>query len=733
MKTKKLLIAMACGLAMMPALQAEEAAAGAPAQVQQHPYLSDALYPAWSQLTPERGVVDVRLALGKAKAALEAICRVKPEEATYENVFAAYEMMGEDLDRAESLLAHLGSVMDSPALREAQETLLPELTEFSSGVTSNEQLWNVVKNAAAQPWVKQLDAEHQRFVQQVVDGFRDSGADLPADKKARKMEIQKEMTMLRHDFSKRVLDSTNAWKWVVTDKAELAGLSDSWLERAAGAALAAGYGSKENPQWLITLDFSSCGDVLRDCTVEATRRKVWEARDRIGCGGETDTADIVARIMVLRQELAELLGFGNYCDLMTARRMVRNSANAVAFVDGMMQRLKPAFDKECADFLAFVSRCKGETVTKLNPWDRFFYSRKMAKELYDFDPETLRPYLPMEQVIDGMFRIFSHLYDVTYTELPTVCLQPGETCPEGKIEVWHPQVKLYKVVDNKTGAHLGSFYTDLYPRASKRAGAWVMSMRYGTPATENRPHEPHLATLCGNLTAPTADKPALLTHYDVETIFHEFGHMMHCMLADSKVLSHMGTHVAWDFVELPSQLNENWTWEPEGLKLIAKHYESGEALPEELMRKMLAARYFMPATDNMGQLCLAKLDLEMHTNYAASFAGKDLDAATSELLRPWRIPMTVDSHSIMRNLTHCINGGYAGGYYSYKWAEVLAADAFTRFKKEGVMNAATGAAYRKAVLSKGDSKPADEVYRDFMGRDPNPDALLQSQGLLPAE
>lgn len=548
-------------------------------------------------------------------------------------------------------------------------------------------------------------------------------------RKPARVEIEQELAQLVLEFGKHVLDSTNAWELIITDKAELAGLSQDWLDKAETSARKKGYGTDDAPAWRISLEFTSYGEVLRDCTVEATRKKCFEGQCSIGKGGDYDTEKIVSRVMELRRELATLLGFKTYADLRAAHRMVKSGENAMRFIDSMMQKVKPAFDKECAQLLEFISQEKGEKVEALNPWDRRFYSNMLAKKLYDFDPESLRPYQLCDNVVKGMFSIFSHLYDVSYEEVPTVYLKPGETCPEGKVEVWHPEVRLFKVIDNKTQAHLGSFYMDLFPRETKRSGAWVLPMRFGAPGASGVPHAPHLATLVGNLTPAVGDKPALFSHYDTETIFHEFGHMMHNMLSDTELQAHAGSSVAWDFVELPSQLNENWTWEPEGIATYAFHYQTGNPIPSDLVKKLINSRYFFPATDNMSQLCIAKLDLEMHVNYNERFQGKSLDAATDELLSPWRIASTSSSPSIMRHLTHCISGGYAAGYYSYKWAEVLAADAFTRFQREGVMNAKTGADYRASILRQGDSKPADEVYRDFMGRDPNPDALLESQGL----
>ena len=735
MTTRNILLTAVCALSGVCTLQAAEIVESvAPAQVEnaknEHPFFQDKPYPAWSQLTPAQALTDARVAIKRVYTRIDAICKITPEEATFENTFLALADASRELDQVQGYMHHLSSVMDSPEMRDAQKELLPELNKLSADINSNEQLWAVIKSAAAQPWVKQLSSQKQRFVQQTVDSFKDSGADLSPEKKARKAEIQAEMSELTLNFAKNVLDSTNAWELIITDPAELAGMREDWMAAAAADALKHGYGTPEKPAWRITLEYTSYGNVLSDCTVEATRKKCWEGQNTIGAGEKYDNAPIIARVMVLRRELAELLGFGTYADLKTQRRMVGGGTNAMAFIDGMMQKVKPAFDAECQQVLDYVSAKCGEKVTAVNPWDRRFYLTQMAKEQYNFDPETLRPYQECNRVVTGMFNTFGPLYGVSYEEVPTACLKPGETCPEGAIEVWHPEVRCFKVTDTATGNHLGTFYLDLFPRATKRAGAWVMPLRYGEPAHDGKPHAPHLACITANLTAPTADKPALFSHYDVETLYHEFGHMMHCMCGDTELVDHCGTSVTWDFVELPSQIQENWTWEPEGIAQYAFHYETGEPIPAEMVQKLNASRYFLPATDIMGQLCVGKLDLEMHINYADKFEGKDLDVASNDLLRPWRISMTADATSIMRHLTHCINGGYAAGYYSYKWAEVLAADAFTRFKKEGVMNPETGAAFRKTILSVGDGKPAAEAYRDFMGRDPNPDALLEAHGLI---
>jgi oligopeptidase A len=357
-----------------------------------------------------------------------------------------------------------------------------------------------------------------------------------------------------------------------------------------------------------------------------------------------------------------------------------------------------------------------------------YYITQLAEKECGFDSDSLRPYHRKENVLGGMFSVFEGLYDVRITEVPTRCLQPGEQLAEDEAEVWHTEVKLYAIHDAATGRHMGSVYMDLHPRSTKRDGAWVMRVRHYPVVDGARP--PHLCVLVGNLKSPTAGKPALFTHLDVLTLFHEFGHALHSMLSDVELYSHTGTRVARDFVELPSQMNENWVWIPEGVMSYARHWETDEPMPADMLVKLQKSRFFLPGFDMMSQLRMAKLDLEMHINYESKFRGRNLDAASRELLDPWNLPLTTPSPSVMRSLSHCISGGYAAGYYSYKWAEVLAADAFTRFEKEGPTNAGTGAAFRRAVLKTGGSRPERESFRDFMGRDPNPDALLQQQGMV---
>lgn len=710
-------------------LQAQQTETPLPAQVaEQQPFLEwGGEYPRWSLMTPERGVADIRRAIQLAQQRIDAICRVKPGEATWENTFAAFDSLDVELGYADQLLSNLAYVMDSPEVRAAMEEVTPLIAEFSSSITSNDRLWAVMRHASTCPWVRRLSPARQRFVQEVVDMFKDSGADLPADKKARKLAIEKEIAALRLQFDKNCKDSVDAWQLVIADESQLAGMSPEWKARAAAKAQEKGFGTPEQPQWLITLDYASVADVLRHCDVAETRRKCWEGRCSEGATPEFDNAPVVDRVMALRSELATLLGFGTYADLVTARRMVGSGAAALEFVDDMMRKVKPAFDRDTAQLLEFASAREGRRVTQLNPWDVSYYITQLSKKACGFDSEALRPYHKKENVVAGMFSVFEGLYDIRISEQPTRCLQPGEQLNEGEAEVWHPDVKLYAIHDATTGRHLGSVYMDLHPRGNKRDGAWCMGVRHYPVAGGARPA--HLCIVVCNLKSPTAGKPALFTHMDVLTIFHEFGHALHSMLSDTELISHAGTRVARDFVELPSQMNENWCWIPEGVMAYARHWETDAPMPADMLLKLQQSRFFMPGFDMMSQLRMAKLDLEMHINYESKFRGRNLDAASRELLDPWNLPLTTSAPSVMRCLPHCVSGGYAAGYYSYKWAEVLAADAFSRFEKEGPTNAATGADFRRAVLSTGGSQPEAEAFRAFLGRDPNPDALLQQQGM----
>ena len=689
------------------------------------PFLNSDLLVQWSKLTPARARVEIREAIEQAKAAVEAICRV--EEPTYENSFAALEESGASVMRGWHRLQHLSSVMDSPELREVINELMPEVVIYSSSVTLNPQLYAVLKKAAEMPWVAELSEVKQRFIRETLCDFRENGADLTDEQKVRFTELSTKLAQLSQSFGEYVLDSTNAWEYVTADESELAGLPESARENARQDALAKGYGTEEEPQWRFTLQFTSVQPVLTFAEHEALRSRIWHAMNEKGTG-QYDTTGFIHEILALRAEKAAMLGYARYSDYVTSRRMAGTGATALNFINDLHDRVKPAFLAEQEALRLYAQEQSGAEMPVMKPWDVSYWNEKRRKALYDFDSEELRPYFPMTGVLEGMFSIYSELYGIRITQRETACIQEGEALPEGAVEVWHPEVLFYEVHDEESGEHLGSFYADWYPRDTKRAGAWMDCLSCGLPPMNGKPRLPHLALMCGNMSKPVGGKPALLTHYEVQTVFHEFGHLLHQLLSNVEVESLSGCNVAWDFVELPSQINENWTWESEALNRFARHWQSGEALPAELLKKMLAARNYGEASFFMRQLCFGKIDLELHT-HTEKYAGRDIEEVDREILADYRIPLTEQSNSCLRCFSHIFNGGYESGYYSYKWAEMLEADAFSRFAKEGIFNPQTGRDFRRCILSQGNSRPAAELYRDFMQRDPDPSALLKRSGI----
>ena len=692
----------------------------------EHPFLEDTLQIEWSALTPERARADIRLAIEQAQAAIESICLV--QEPTYENTYAALDAAGAPLMRAWSRLAHLRGVMDAPAMREVVAELMPEVVAYSTQVTLNPRLYAVLKRAAEQPWAQELPPVQSRLLSETLADFRENGAELSDAGKQRIAEISTRLAQLSQQFGERVLDSTNAWEYVTADPAEIEGLPASAIAQAEQDALAKGYGSPEQPQWRFTLQFTSAQPVLTYAEQEGLRRRVWEGLQTKGVG-DFDTQPLIHEILALRAEKAALLGYACYADYVTARRMAGSGEAALSFINDLHDRVHAAFLAEQEAVRRFAEEATGQTVPALNPWDVAYWTEKRRKALYDFDAEELRPYFPMQGVLDGMFAIYEGLYGIRITPRATACRKEGEPLPEGAVEVWHPEVLYFDVHDEASGEHLGSFYADWYPRESKHAGAWMDCLSCGCPPVAGRARVPHLALMCGNMSKPVGDQPALLDHREVETVFHEFGHLLHQVLSDVEVRSLAGCNVAWDFVELPSQINENWTWEPEALDRFARHWQTGAPLPEAMKTKMLAARNYGSATFFMRQLCFGKIDLELHV-HTPQYLNRDIEEVDREVLASYRVPLAQQGRSVLRCFTHIFDGGYESGYYSYKWAEMLEADAFSRFREEGIFNPATGRAFRSCILAQGNSRPAAELFRDFMSREPDSEAMLRRCGIV---
>lgn len=623
----------------------------------------------------------------------------------YENTLLALEKSTENLDYALGVVRHLESVATSPELRAVWNAVEPEASAFYSSIPLNEGLWKRLQAYAATAEAHALTGPKKRFLEKTLDSFRRHGAELDAAGKTRLAEIDVELTRLTTKFSENVLDSTNAFELLITDEAKLDGLPPSAIGASRQSAESRGVAG-----WRFTLQAPSYVPAITYLHDRTIREQIYRAHSTRATEPERDNRPLILRILELRREKARLLGAADFADFILHDRMAHNGATAVNFLERLKEKTDPKYAEENRTLEAFAGH-------PIQPWDISYYAERQRRALYDFDEEQLRPYFSADRVVQGMFSIVEHLYGITVKKVQGM-------------PVWHPDVTCYEVHD-RDGFLLGSFYADWFPRETKRDGAWMDAFLTGTRSADVR--EPHVGCVCGNLTPPLGEKPALLTHREVETIFHEFGHLLHHVLGNVEVKSLSGTAVAWDFVELPSQIMENWCWEREALDLFARHYETGEPIPDELFQKLKRARTYRGANVQMRQLGFGITDLKLHREYDPAVHGDLLQYCAGILSQFTPAPLP-EGYAMIAGFTHLFASpvGYGAAYYSYKWAEVLDADAFTRFHKDGIFSPEAGTAFRENILSKGDSEDPAELYRHFMGRDPDPDALLLRSGLLAA-
>ncbi len=683
-----------------------------------HPFLSPEFLPKWSTFTAEAIEPSIRHALAEAEENIEKIAAQDPAKATYDSSFLALENVTESLSRGWGRLQHLDSVSDNPAQREAINKLLPDVTDFYSSLSLNPRLFKVLNTAAQSEATKSLTEIQQRHIKESIADFIESGAALPDAEKTRIAAVDAELSKLTKKYSENVLDATNAWELIITDESKLDGLPDS-----AKAAAAANARSKniEAPAWRITLQAPSMSPILQHAHDEQLRKTVWQASATVGSEAPYDNSELVWKILELRKEKAEVLGHTNFADLTLQRRMARNGETALAFVESIHAKIRDGFLADAKRLSEYKAAKTSTAPEQLEPWEISYWAERQRKEFYDIDDEDLRPYFPVTGVMEGMFGIASKIFGINIIQKETINIASNKTDAP---DIWHPEVTFYEIHDSNSKKHLGSFYADWHPRETKRGGAWMNSIHTGALG------EPHLGLIIGNMSPPVDDTPALLTHREVETIFHEFGHLLHGLLSHVPVKSLSGTNVAWDFVELPSQIMENFCWERETLDLFARHYQTGEPIPEALFQKMVAAKNYMSATVFMRQLALGKLDLELHL-HPEKYLGRDLQEVDREILADYRASFKTQAPSMALRFNHLFSSptGYAAGYYSYKWAEVLDADAFSRFKNEGILNPETGMSFRENILSKGNSAPPEVLYQNFMSRPADPEALLVRAGL----
>jgi len=670
----------------------------------ENPLLALASPPAFDRIQSEHVEPAIRELMKRTLAALDAI-ETDTSAPSYATTLGALEQATETLETSMGVVEHLESTATTPALRDAYNAVLPDVSALWAGISLREGLYQRLVAFSETAEARALDPTRARFLEKTLAEFRRHGARLPPEGKALLRELDRELAQVASKFSQNVLDDTNAFELLLPDASRLGGLPASALDLLQEAAKASGQSG-----YRLTLQAPSVTAVLTYAEDQALRETLWRAFNDRATSASHDNRPLLGRLLELRRAKAHLLGFAHFADLVTEERMAKTGADARRFVDDLTERTRTAFERERAELLAFRRELEGPAAPELAPWDVGFYSEKLKRERYAFDDELLRPYCSFERVLDGAFRLAERLFGVRITEAKGV-------------STWHDSVRAFHLHD-QGGAELALFYVDPYPRASKRGGAWMHGLMTVAPPARQ------LAVFCANVPPPAGGKPSLLAHRDVETIFHEFGHLLHHALSAVSVRSLGGTRVVQDFVELPSQIMENWCSEREGLNLFARHFETSAPIPDALLDGLRAARTFRAASMQMRQLGFAAVDLALHMDYDPARDGDAL-AYGNRILKGYAASPLPDDYAMLASFLHLFAHpvGYAAGYYSYKWAEVLDADAFGRFRREGVMSPEVGAAFRERVLSRGDSLDPMELFVSFMGRKPEVDALLVRQGL----
>ena len=673
-----------------------------------NPLLEQAGLPLFSKIKPEHVEPAIDQLLADNRRRIDDLLD-NAEQPSWDNLVEPIEEWEDHLERVWSPVSHMNAVTNSEELRAAYNACLPKLSDYGTEMGHNERLFLAYKAVAEH--AKDLDDGQRKVLDNALRDFHLSGVDLAPDKKQRFKEISQELSSLTSKFSENVLDASNAWSKQIDDAKALAGLPQSAVDLAKHTAE-----QRDEKGWLLTLDFPSFFPVMTYADDAALRREVYQAyqtraSDQGPHAGQFDNSDAMERILALRHEQSQLLGFANYAERSLARKMARSTDEVMHFLHDLAARSKPQAEREFAELRAFAAQ--EYAADELEPWDVAYYSEKLRQHRHSISQEEVKPYFPAPRVIAGMFEVVGRLYGVNFHEV------------DG-IDTWHPDVRFYEIRD-LDGSLRGQFYFDLYARQNKRGGAWMgdCQTRMKTRSVEQIP----VAYMVCNFSPPVGDRPALLTHDEVETLFHEFGHGLHHLLTRVDYAAIAGiSGVAWDAVELPSQFMENFCWEREALDLFAAHFDTGERIPDDLYRRMLAAKNFQSGMTMVRQLEFALFDFRIHREYDPSRGGRvyDILDEVRDEVAVFRPPAW---SRFAHAFSHIFAGGYAAGYYSYKWAEVLSADAFSLFEENGVFDQSTGRSFLNNILEQGGSKDAMELFVAFRGREPQIDALLRHSGI----
>ena len=678
-----------------------------------NPLLETHELPPFSAIQPEHVEPAISQLIDANRKHLQALLS-DLQQPNWDNLVAPLEAQGDLLDQAWSPVSHLNAVCNNDALRTAYNNSLALLTEYGTEVSQNTELYNAYQQLADSEDYGRLTQAQKQAVDNALRDFRLGGVALDGEQKKRFGAIQKRLSELSTQFSNNVLDATQAWFKHFTDAEALAGLPESALAQAAQAAA-----QKQLSGYVVTLDFPSYLAVMMYADNRQLREEMYTAYvTRASADGKKadgssaaqwDNSALITETLALRHELAQLLGFANYAERSLASKMAESTQQVLDFLNELAQKSRPLAERDIQELRDFAAT---QDCTDLQPWDMTYYSEKLRVEKYAISQEELRPYFPAERVITGMFDVVKRLYDIDIVQVAV-------------FDSWHPDVRFYHIFKN--GEKIASFYLDLFAREHKRGGAWMADCRVRRK-TDTGTQLP-VAFLTCNFTPPVGDTPSLLTHDEVTTLFHEFGHGLHHMLTQIDVAAVSGINgVAWDAVELPSQFLENWCWEPEAIPLISAHYQTAEPLPQALLDKMLAAKNFQSGMQMVRQLEFSLFDFRLHAEYDPANP-QDPQAVLDQVRREVAVVQAPAFNRFQNSFSHIFAGGYAAGYYSYKWAEVLSADAFSRFEEEGIFNAQTGESFLCEILQQGGSKAPMELFINFRGREPSIEALLRHSGL----